>query len=125
MTVAKKAEMNTNTALTRRKGMTFMSRGKLRNGMNTLFVTVFTSAILAIFLMPFLYMTMTSLKTKAQITVLGSPIYPAKIPTFVFNGENAKTYTFKIHKGGILADQVVDMNKYAGKELEIFKVPLK
>src|SRR5512146_2315671 len=85
MTVAKKAELNTNTTVTKGKGMAFLSRGKLRNGMNTVFVTVFTSAILAIFLMPFLYMTMTSLKTKAQITVLGSPIYPAKIPTFVFS----------------------------------------
>ncbi len=125
MTVAKKAEFNTNLAPAKGKGMTFLSKGRLRNGMNTLFVTVFTSAVLAIFLMPFLYMMMTSLKTKAQITVLGSPIYPAKIPTFVFNGENTKTYTLKVHKGGVLADQVVDMSKYVGKELEIFSVPLK
>ncbi len=122
MTVAKKVELNTSTAV-KGTGVAFWRKGKFKNGMNSLFVTVFTSAILAIFLMPFLYMTMTSLKTKAQITVLGSPIYPAKIPTFVFNGENTKTYTLKVHKGGILADQVVDLNKYVGKELEIFAVP--
>ncbi len=125
MTVVKKAGLDTRTAVARETRKAFVSRGKLRNGMSTLFVTLFTSAILAIFLMPFLYMTMTSLKTKAQITVLGSPIYPAKIPTFVFKGENTQTYTFKIHKGGMLADQVVDMSKYVGKELEIFMVPLK
>src|SRR5215211_825464 len=100
MTVAKKAELNPNTSVAKGTGVSFLKMAKFRNGMNTLFVTVFTTAILAIFLMPFLYMTMTSLKTKAQITVLGSPIYPAKIPTFVFNGENTKTYTLKVHKGG-------------------------
>ncbi len=101
-----------------------LKKAKFRHGANSLFLTAFTAALLALFLMPFLYMVLTSLKTKEQLTVLGSPIYPAAIPTFTFNGENTGTYTFKIHKGGILADQKVDMNKYVGKELEIFNVPL-
>jgi len=105
--------------------MAFTKKTKFRNGLNTTFITILTFAILALFLMPFLYMTLTSLKTEAQITVLGSPIYPAKIPTFTFNGENTNTYTFQVQKGGILADQVVDMSKYAGKEMEIYTVPLK
>lgn len=70
-------------------------------------------------------MALTSLKTKAQITVLGAPVYPAAIPTYTFKGENTNTYTFKVTKGGMLVDEVVDMNKYAGKELEIYAVPLK
>ena len=105
--------------------MAFTKKGNFRNGVNTAFVTVFTTALLALFLMPFLYMVLTSLKTKAQITVLGSPIYPAAIPYFNFKGENTNTYTFKLHKGGVLADQVIDMSKYVNKDLEIFTVPLK
>jgi len=104
--------------------LAFTNKSKFRNGTNKFFVTVFTSAILFLFLMPFFYMALTSLKTKAQITVLGAPIFPAAIPTFKFNGENTGTYTFKVHKGGTLADQRVDMNKYVGKNMEIYKVPL-
>jgi multiple sugar transport system permease protein len=101
-----------------------IKKTKFKNGVNSAFITVFTAAILALFLMPFLYMILTSLKTKAQLTVLGTPIYPAAIPTFIFNGENTGTYTFKVHKAGMLVDQAVDMNKYVGKKLEIFYVPL-
>jgi len=105
--------------------MAFTKKGKFRNGLNSVFITAFTAALLALFLMPFLYMALTSLKTEAQITVLGSPIYPAAIPTFTFNGENTNTYTFQVVKGGLLADQIVDMKKYAGKVMEVYKVPLK
>ncbi|MBK9926473.1 MAG: carbohydrate ABC transporter permease [Anaerolineales bacterium] len=105
--------------------MNFLKKTKVRNGLNSVFVTVFTTAILALFLMPFLYMALTSLKTQSQIAVLGSPIYPAAIPTVVYNGENTGTYTFKVTKGGMQANQIVDMNKYAGKELEVYTVPFK
>jgi multiple sugar transport system permease protein len=103
--------------------MAFFRKAKVRNGLNSAFITIFTSAILALFLMPFLYMALTSLKTQAQITVLGSPIYPAAIPTFTFKGENTNTYTFKVTKGGTQVDQVVDMNKYVGKVMEVYTVP--
>ena len=102
----------------------FAKKSAFKNRANTFFVTIFTTAVLLLFLMPFFYMALTSLKTKAQISVLGAPIYPAAIPTFKFGGENTGTFTFKVHKGGTLADQVVDMNKYTGKELEVYNVPL-
>ena len=105
--------------------MAFTKKAKFRNGMSSAFITVFTAALLALFLMPFLYMTLTSLKTEAQITVLGSPIYPAKIPTYTFQGENTNSYTFKVTKGGMQVDQIVDMKKYAGKVMEVYTVPLK
>ncbi len=130
MTKVDKANLSSgmNTAVPKETAMNtfiaFLKKGKFRRGVNSTFITAFTAALLALFLMPFLYMILTSLKTKAQISVLGSPIYPAAIPTFAFKGENTNSYTFKVHKGGVLADQVVDMSKYVGKELEIFTVPL-
>jgi multiple sugar transport system permease protein len=102
----------------------FFNKTKFRTSVNTAFLTAFTTALLALFLMPFLYMILTSLKTKAQITVLGSPIYPADVPTFTFKGENTNSYTFKVHKGNLLADQAVDLSAYAGQKLEIFNVPM-
>ena len=68
----------------------------LQKGFNTFSITVFTLAILGIFLSPFLFMVFTSLKTQEQISIVGAPIYPAA-PSFF---------------------------EYEGKELEVFKVPL-
>jgi multiple sugar transport system permease protein len=104
--------------------LAFTKKSFFRNTANKVFITVFTLAVLMLFLMPFFYMALTSLKTKAQISVLGAPIYPAAIPTYTFNGENQGTYTLKVHKGGLLANQVVDMKKYVGKDLEVYAVPL-
>src|SRR5687767_15452096 len=60
---------------------------KLRTGINVAFVTALTIALLAIFLAPFLFMVFTSLKTQGQISQLGAPIWPAKPPTFEYNGK--------------------------------------
>jgi multiple sugar transport system permease protein len=98
-------------------------KGKRNDKLNKVFVTAFTAALLALFLMPFLYMILTSLKTEAQITVLGSPIYPAAIPTYTFMGENTNTYTFQVTKGGMKVDQVVNMNDYVGEVMEVYTVP--
>jgi len=104
--------------------MAFTKKTKTRNGLNSTFITIFTAALLALFLLPFLYMMLTSLKTKAQITVLGSPIYPAAVPLYNYKGENTKTYTFEAKKYGIPSDKTINMKDYAGKDLEIFNVPL-
>ena len=101
-----------------------LRRSRLRNGWNATYITAITAAVLALFLTPFLYMIMTSLKTKQQITVLGTPIWPAAIPSYTYTGQNTGTYTFKLHKGGLLANQVVNLNDYVGKKLDIFSVPL-
>jgi multiple sugar transport system permease protein len=69
---------------------------KVRYNINTVFITVFTVALLALFLSPFLFMVFTSLKTQDQISIVGAPIWPA-----------APAY----------AD-------YQGKKLEVFTVPL-
>ena len=91
---------------------------------NPAFVTVFTTALLAIFLMPFLYMIFTSLKTQTQVATTGAPIWPAKYPTYVYTGENKSTYTLKVIKSVVPVDQIINMSDYAGKELEVYKVPL-
>ncbi|MGA2490898.1 MAG: hypothetical protein ABSF99_12085, partial [Anaerolineales bacterium] len=60
--------------------------------MNYTFVTAFAAACLAIFLVPFLYMIFSSLKTHAQMVAEGAPLWPATVPGYVFNGGNTNTY---------------------------------
>ncbi len=95
-----------------------------RNTGNTILTTGFAAIILALFLMPFVYMIFTSLKTADQITVLGTPIWPAAIPSYTYKGGNDNVYTFKVHKGGMLVDQTITMSDYVGQQLDIFTVPL-
>ena len=91
---------------------------------NGVIVTALTSAILAAFLMPFLYMVFTSLKTPLQMTAQGAPIWPAANPTYVYTGENKGTYTLKVNKSGFLVNQTVNLTDFVGKTLQIYTVPL-
>ena len=65
---------------------------RLFKGVNVLFVTGLALALLMIFLAPFLFMIFTSLKTQAQISVLGSPIWPGKPETFEYNGKTVDVF---------------------------------
>ena len=78
---------------------------ELRKGVNALFVTGLALALLMIFLAPFLFMIFTSLKTQAQISVLGSPIWPGTPETFEYNGKKVDVF-------------LVPMNTCAGFEGE-------
>lgn len=69
-----------------------LSRKTLTNGLNSLFVTSLVLAILALFLMPFLFMIMTSLKTTEQISIVGGPIWPAKPAVMEYNGKQVEMY---------------------------------
>ncbi|HZJ24219.1 MAG TPA: carbohydrate ABC transporter permease [Anaerolineales bacterium] len=71
---------------------------KLRTGINVAFVTALTIALLAIFLAPFLFMVFTSLKTQGQISQLGAPIWPAKPPTFEYNGKVVDMFRVPVSK---------------------------
>lgn len=62
-------------------------------------VTVFTLAILIIFLSPFAFMVFTSLKTQDQISIVGAPIYPAAPPKFEYNGQELEIYTVPLPDG--------------------------
>jgi multiple sugar transport system permease protein len=101
-----------------------MRRSNLKKAWNSTFVTAFAAACLALFLVPFLYMIFTSLKTHQQSTAMGAPLWPAAVPTYTYTGENTGTYNFKVHKGGVLVDQVVNLSDYIGKSLDVFTVKL-
>jgi multiple sugar transport system permease protein len=101
-----------------------LHKSKLRKNLNYTFVTAFAAACLAIFLIPFLYMIFSSLKTHAQMTALNAPLWPAANPKFVLSGQNTGTYTFQVTKGGTTSDLTINMNDYNGESLVIYIVPL-
>jgi multiple sugar transport system permease protein len=70
----------------------------LRKGVNVTFVTALTVAILVIFLAPFLFMIFTSLKTQGQISQIGAPIWPAKPPTYEYNGKAVEMFKVPMAK---------------------------
>jgi multiple sugar transport system permease protein len=86
--------------------------------------TGFAALALALFLMPFLYMVLTSLKTDGQITEQNAPIWPVAVPFFNYTGGNTNTYTVQVNKAGTMVDQTVDMNTYVGQALGVYTVKL-
>jgi multiple sugar transport system permease protein len=77
-----------------------MQKGmQLAKGINTFAITVFTLAILGIFLSPFMFMVFTSLKTQEQITIVGAPIYPAAPSFFEYEGEELEVFAVPLPDG--------------------------
>lgn len=85
------------TALTN-KAKVRISRLQLKNGINSTFVTALTIAILVIFLAPFAFMILTSLKTQDQISIVGAPIWPAKPPFYDYNGKQVEVFSVPLAK---------------------------
>ncbi len=79
------------------------SRRRWQLHANTVMITTLTAAILFIYLSPFAFMVFTSLKTPAQISVIGSPIWPAKQPTIEYQGKTLDLF-------------IVPMNTCTGSE---------
>src|SRR5215468_12406035 len=96
----------------------------LKKTSNSFLVTFVTTVFLALFLMPFLYMLFTAVKTPNQMTAQGAPIWPAANPTYLYKGPNTGTYTIKVSKSGFMVDQVINMGDYIGKPLDVYTVPL-
>lgn len=70
------------------------SKGMLSHGLKVTTITVFTLALLGIFLSPFVFMVLTSLKTQAQISIINGPIWPAGAPDDIdYNGKKVEIYT--------------------------------
>jgi multiple sugar transport system permease protein len=90
---------------------------------NPVLVTGITTILLALFLMPFLYMIFTSLKTNAQMTQSNAPIWPAAPTMYTYTGENTGTYTVEISKAGPLVAETINLSDYVGKELDMYYVP--
>ena len=102
-----------------------LRKSNFRKNLNYTFVTAFAAACLAIFLIPFLYMIFTSLKTHEQMTALNAPIMAgSQSQTYHSPVENTGTYTFQVDKSGKLSDLTINMKDYAGKTLDIYTVPL-
>jgi multiple sugar transport system permease protein len=101
-----------------------ITRRNFGEGLKTWLTTGFAAIALALFLMPFLYMVLTSLKTDAQITEINAPIWPVAPPTFIFPGGNTNVYTLKVNKAGTLVDATVDMGTFVGKALKVYTVKL-
>jgi multiple sugar transport system permease protein len=98
---------------------------RTRNTITAALITLFATVLLAVFLMPFLYMVFTSLKSTAQLAQLGSPIWPARNPTYTYTGPNTGTYTVQVKKGTTnLSDQVINLQDYVGQSLPLLTVPL-
>jgi multiple sugar transport system permease protein len=74
------------------------TRTQLRNRMNSAFVTAFTLALLIIFLAPFAFMVLTSLKTQDQIAILGAPIWPVKPPIYEYQDKELEVFTVPLGK---------------------------
>ena len=67
--------------------------GRIGGAMGAAGVTLFTAAILGVFLMPFVFMILTSLKTQEQISVVGAPVWPAAPGLYTYNDKQYETYT--------------------------------
>jgi len=65
---------------------------QLRRILSIIFTTSFTIFLLTLFLSPFAFMVFTSLKTQAQRTILGGPIWPAVPVTIQYDGKPADMY---------------------------------
>ena len=90
-TLTQSVQQDTSTALLNKSRIRRLSKG-----INITFVTVLTTAVLVIYLAPFLFMVFTSLKTPTQIAQLGSPIWPAKPATFDYKGATIDVYKVPI-----------------------------
>ncbi len=75
-----------------------LTRRQLKNGVNSAFVTTLVIAILIIYLAPFAFMMLTSLKTQDQISIVGAPIYPARPPVYEYNGKQVEVFIVPLGK---------------------------
>lgn len=100
---------------------------QFRNGGMNVFMTLFTLAILVVFLSPFAFMVFTSLKTQDQISIVGAPIWPAMPATYNYNGAEVETYMVPLGKcdGFAPADTTVRSLAMAkkGRQASLFVDP--
>jgi multiple sugar transport system permease protein len=70
-----------------------------RSLFNYVWVTLLSAILLVIFLSPFVYMIFTSLKTGEQISVLGSPLWPAAPAFYEYEGQQLEVFTVPMPDG--------------------------
>ncbi|HSH02722.1 MAG TPA: carbohydrate ABC transporter permease [Anaerolineae bacterium] len=67
-----------------------------RDWINTLLLTSFMLFVLFLFLLPFSYGIVTSLKTDQQMTTVGAPWWPASAYTYEYEGEEYDVFTVPV-----------------------------
>lgn len=72
---------------------------QLRKGLRAGIWTTLTLGLLGMFLSPFLFMIFTSLKTPAQISIIGAPIWPAAPAFFEYQGRQLEVFTVPLPDG--------------------------
>jgi len=70
-----------------------------RRAFQSIGVTLLALVLLVAFLTPLVYMLFTSLKTKEQMSQLGTPLWPADAPTFTYNGVTYDVYRVPTDQG--------------------------
>ena len=96
---------------------------RFKKALPSILVTGFTTILLLLFLIPFGYMIMTSLKTQAQFTLPNAPIWPVEPPKFVAPAELRGSFTVQVNKVGTLVEETIDYQAIAGQTLEVYTVP--
>jgi multiple sugar transport system permease protein len=71
----------------------------LKENLKRLGVTLFTVAILALFLAPFLEMLYIALSTQQQMSAFGAPAWPAKPASFTYQGQELEVYRVPTENG--------------------------
>ncbi len=99
-------------------------KSRFAKAIPSVLLTTFTSILLVVFMIPFIYMVMTSLKTQAQATFENSPIWPVLPPKFLLPQETTGTFTVQINKAGTEVEETVNLAAFAGKNLDVFSVPM-
>jgi multiple sugar transport system permease protein len=75
-----------------------VSRFNFRQGFSATFVTLLAIAVHIIFLSPFAFMIITSLKTQDQISIVGAPIWPAQPAFYDYNGKKVEVFSVPLGK---------------------------
>jgi multiple sugar transport system permease protein len=97
---------------------------RFKKALPSIMVTGLATALLFLFLIPFGYMIMTSLKTQAQFTLPNAPIWPVEPPRFVVPAELRGSFTVQVNKVGTLVGETIDYQIIAGQTLEVYSIPM-
>jgi multiple sugar transport system permease protein len=96
---------------------------RIAKALPPLLVTSFSALLLILFLVPFVYMVMTSLKTQAQFALQNAPIWPVTPPKFTLPTDLSGTFKVIVNKVGTDVEETVDLAVYAGQTLDLYTVP--
>lgn len=90
---------STSKTLTRTNSSSANMSKKQRDLIMKTIITSITLVILMLYLLPFGYTVLTSLKTKQQVSAINAPIYPAAPDVFEFEGETYDVYQVPTESG--------------------------